>query len=270
MENDEARRLRRHPSVVHCRGQNKGRRNCHDQALTRERATRLYGGSRSVDHGDRRGHKSCLPEVPTTVVVRAGSLRDAPRRRGVGGGRHPRSRPRTYLRAASTPIARRTGWLSGSRGSAALITRASPEQLPRGVLNTRLPAVDYPVIQRETSASAHRRTDKPNGPVRTCVGCRKRELAVGLLRVVAVSTGNGKCAVIVDSAGNLPGRGAWLHPAPQCAGEAIQRRAFTRALRITGSPDTSAVVEHVESLGVLGPPGNRTGSKDDEHTVKSR
>jgi predicted RNA-binding protein YlxR (DUF448 family) len=101
------------------------------------------------------------------------------------------------------------------------------------------------VIQRETSASAHQRTD---GPVRTCVGCRKRELAVELLRVVAVSTGNGEYALIVDAAGNLPGRGAWLHPNLQCLRAAIRRRAFGRALRITGSPDTSAAVEHVTAL----------------------
>ncbi|HXA88114.1 MAG TPA: YlxR family protein [Mycobacterium sp.] len=102
------------------------------------------------------------------------------------------------------------------------------------------------MIQREPSAAAHRHRDRPVGPVRTCVGCRKRELAVELLRVVAVSTGNGNVAVIVDTASNLPGRGAWLHPVPQCVQRAIRRRAFTKALRITGSPDTSAVVEHVE------------------------
>jgi predicted RNA-binding protein YlxR (DUF448 family) len=33
-----------------------------------------------------------------------------------------------------------------------------------------------------------------------------------------------------------------LHPDQQCLREAIRRRAFGRALRITGSPDTSAVV----------------------------
>jgi predicted RNA-binding protein YlxR (DUF448 family) len=101
------------------------------------------------------------------------------------------------------------------------------------------------VIQREISAKAQRRTD---GPVRTCVGCRKRELAVELLRVVAVSTGNGEYAVTVDPAGTLPGRGAWLHPIPQCANEAIRRRAFARALRIAGAPDTSAVIEHFNAL----------------------
>ncbi|HZE14682.1 MAG TPA: DUF448 domain-containing protein [Mycobacterium sp.] len=70
--------------------------------------------------------------------------------------------------------------------------------------------------------------------------------------MVAVSTGNGKHAVIVDAAGSLPGRGAWLHPLPQCAHEAIRRRAFTKALRIAGSPDTSAVVEYTNALGSPG------------------
>ncbi|EJO87425.1 hypothetical protein MCOL_V221056 [Mycobacterium colombiense CECT 3035] len=105
------------------------------------------------------------------------------------------------------------------------------------------------MIQRELSAPETRGSHRhAGGPVRTCVGCRKRELAVELLRVVAVPDGNGGFAVIVDTGNSLPGRGAWLHPGPQCAQQAIRRRAFTKALRITGSPDTSAVVEHIESL----------------------
>lgn len=124
------------------------------------------------------------------------------------------------------------------------------------------------MIQREPSALAHRHTD---GPVRTCVGCRKRELAVELFRVVAASTGNGSYAVIVDTASSLPGRGAWLHPDTQCVQQAIRRRAFTRALRIAGSPDTSAVVEHIELLSARSSrQQNRTGSEEHEHTVKSR
>jgi hypothetical protein len=106
--------------------------------------------------------------------------------------------------------------------------------------------------------------------VRTCVGCRRRELAADLLRVVAVSIGNGNYAVIVDTGRSLPGRGAWLHPTRQCVQRAIRRRAFTRALRIAGAPDTSAVVEHIGGLSELAPPGNRTGSNEHEHTVKSR
>ena len=108
------------------------------------------------------------------------------------------------------------------------------------------------MIQRETSAAEARpATDGPHGPVRTCVGCRKRELAVELLRVVAVDSvdgpGNGPSAVTVDTARKLPGRGAWLHLDPQCLDAAIRRQAFRRALRITGSPDTTAVVEHVSA-----------------------
>nr|WP_208300483.1 YlxR family protein [Mycobacterium sp. DL592] len=102
------------------------------------------------------------------------------------------------------------------------------------------------MIQRETPAAQnrHRRTE---GPVRTCIGCRKRELAVDLLRAVAVSNGNGQLAVTVDTAGNLPGRGAWLHPDDRCLEAAIRRRAFARALRITGSPDTTAVGEYLST-----------------------
>jgi predicted RNA-binding protein YlxR (DUF448 family) len=75
-------------------------------------------------------------------------------------------------------------------------------------------------------------------------------LAVELLRMVAVPAGNGSYAVTVDTAGDLPGRGAWLHPVPQCLQRAVRRRAFGRALRIAGSPDVSGVVEHIECLAV--------------------
>jgi predicted RNA-binding protein YlxR (DUF448 family) len=36
-----------------------------------------------------------------------------------------------------------------------------------------------------------------------------------------------------------------LHSDDRCLAAAIRRHAFGRALRITGTPDTSAVVEHV-------------------------
>jgi predicted RNA-binding protein YlxR (DUF448 family) len=65
--------------------------------------------------------------------------------------------------------------------------------------------------------------------------------------VVAVRDGNDVYVVTVDAASSLPGRGAWLHPDQQCLRVAIRRRAFARALRITGSPDTSAVVEYFDS-----------------------
>ncbi|MGV0792641.1 YlxR family protein [Mycolicibacterium sp. XJ1819] len=109
------------------------------------------------------------------------------------------------------------------------------------------------MFQRENSVAVPRpATDPQVGPVRTCIGCRKRGLAVELLRVVAVDNGdgpgNGERAVTVDTARRLPGRGAWLHPDRQCLEAAIRRRAFARALRITGSPDTTVVVEYICSV----------------------
>lgn len=74
-------------------------------------------------------------------------------------------------------------------------------------------------------------------------------MATDLFRVVAVGDGNGQYVVTVDATASLPGRGAWLHPAQRCVHEAIRRRAFVRALRITGSPETSAVVDYVEHIG---------------------
>jgi len=44
--------------------------------------------------------------------------------------------------------------------------------------------------------------------------------------------------VAVDAAARLPGRGAWLHPDPECFRTAIERKAFGRALKtaITEQP----------------------------------
>lgn len=68
-------------------------------------------------------------------------------------------------------------------------------------------------------------------PVRTCIGCRRRAAVADLVRTVAVSTPDG-AAVLVDPRGRLPGRGAWLHPDPECLAAARRRNAFRRALRV--------------------------------------
>ncbi len=65
-------------------------------------------------------------------------------------------------------------------------------------------------------------------PVRTCLGCRQRAPRSSLVRVVAR---DGR--VVVDTAARLPGRGAWVHPVSGCVENAIQRKAFGRALRVT-------------------------------------
>jgi len=38
--------------------------------------------------------------------------------------------------------------------------------------------------------------------------------------------------LIPDESAVLPGRGAWVHPTPDCIQAALRRRAFGRALRV--------------------------------------
>ena len=57
-----------------------------------------------------------------------------------------------------------------------------------------------------------------------------------LLRVVVV---NG--TALADPQRRLPGRGAHLHPVLECLTAAERRRAFTRALRVDGPVDLSAL-----------------------------
>jgi predicted RNA-binding protein YlxR (DUF448 family) len=64
------------------------------------------------------------------------------------------------------------------------------------------------------------------GPVRTCIGCRRRDQADRLLRVVADQT-----SVAVDPRRRAPGRGAHVHPDPACVALAVKKRAFGRTLR---------------------------------------
>ncbi|ALJ21117.1 DNA-binding protein [Microbacterium sp. No. 7] len=76
-------------------------------------------------------------------------------------------------------------------------------------------------------------------PVRTCVGCRARASRSSLLRVV-VRDG----VLIPDEKAVLPGRGAWVHDTPECIDNALRRRAFVRALRVSGPLDTQTI-QHI-------------------------
>ncbi|MBW0093179.1 YlxR family protein [Pseudonocardia sp. KRD-184] len=95
-----------------------------------------------------------------------------------------------------------------------------------------------------------------NSPVRTCVGCRTRSQADDLLRVVAEHG-----ALVPDPRRRFPGRGAWLHPDPECLHRAERRSAFPRALRVPGPLDTTAVRTHLDGAGAV------TGARDTPGSV---
>ncbi|MEJ8279121.1 YlxR family protein [Pseudonocardia spirodelae] len=99
-------------------------------------------------------------------------------------------------------------------------------------------------------------------PIRTCVGCRTRERADVLLRVVAE---NGR--LVPDPRRRLPGRGAWLHPSTGCLDRAERRSAFARALRIRTKPDVTAIRRWLQEP--CDPPGsgNLSGPSSEESKV---
>ncbi|WP_410645513.1 YlxR family protein [Amycolatopsis sp. lyj-346] len=67
--------------------------------------------------------------------------------------------------------------------------------------------------------------------------------------------------VVVDGRRRLPGRGAWLHPDPDCLAKAERRRAFPRALRAPGALDAREVREHVERTTTHHEAGTSPGSR---------
>nr|WP_249357874.1 YlxR family protein [Nocardia cyriacigeorgica] len=83
--------------------------------------------------------------------------------------------------------------------------------------------------------------------MRTCIGCRKRELAADLLRIVARNDSGDVVEIVPDPRRRLPGRGAWLHPFSACLSLAVRRRAIGRALRVSGHLDISALEHYLEN-----------------------
>ena len=86
------------------------------------------------------------------------------------------------------------------------------------------------------------------GPVRTCIGCRKRAAKSELVRVTAGSDADGRPVVVPDPAATRRGRGAHLHPRTACYDLAVRRRAFGRALRFGSDLDSEPVASYLASL----------------------
>jgi uncharacterized protein len=104
-------------------------------------------------------------------------------------------------------------------------------------------------------------------PVRTCVGCRKRVPVSELLRVVAAGAGAER-RLQPDPDRRLSGRGAHVHPDPACLALAERRRAFGRALRVSGVLDTEPLAEHLRAAAV--PPGTTDGGGSRPHPRPAR
>jgi uncharacterized protein len=123
-------------------------------------------------------------------------------------------------------------------------------------------------------------------PIRTCIGCRGRAAAAELLRVVVAPDVIGKVAtalrapeartpgellgsgpaalpVVPDPRRCIAGRGAWLHLDVRCVELAERRRAFARALRVSGPVDPTPVCEYVAqaALGTTTPSGTPQETK---------
>jgi len=91
--------------------------------------------------------------------------------------------------------------------------------------------------------------------VRTCVGCRERSAKSDLLRIVAEPPVAGRVSATLtpDPRGRMPGRGAHLHPDPECFALAERRRAFGRALRADGPLDATAVQAWIDARRIDDP-----------------
>lgn len=114
------------------------------------------------------------------------------------------------------------------------------------------------------------------GPVRTCVGCRRRDSDSHLLRIVHDPQ---SAALSPDPRRRALGRGAWVHRDERCIATALDRKAFVRALRLAGNVSQDAVSEVLEAVrhehettrrpnGPVGGAQEEERTRHDENTVK--
>ncbi|WP_428263710.1 YlxR family protein [Haliangium sp.] len=107
-----------------------------------------------------------------------------------------------------------------------------------------------PSTPRQARAAADLPPEGP-GPVRTCVGCRRRAPKAGLVRIVWAQ---GRARALVDAHQHLPGRGAYVHPVSACIDRALKPGKLARALRARmDSSHTTALRQPLTAL--FEPPG---------------
>jgi len=71
--------------------------------------------------------------------------------------------------------------------------------------------------------------------------------------------------LVPDPRARLAGRGAWVHPDPDCLDLAVRRRAFARALRLSSAPDVALVRAEIEAR-LAGSPADPASDQHDRTT----
>ena len=72
------------------------------------------------------------------------------------------------------------------------------------------------------------------------MGCGARAAKSDLLRLVAAGDD-----IVPDATARQPGRGAYLHPGPDCWDRALRRKALARALRRPGVTPVDGLAEYL-------------------------
>ncbi|MEJ2577692.1 MAG: YlxR family protein [Kineosporiaceae bacterium] len=104
------------------------------------------------------------------------------------------------------------------------------------------------------------------------MGCRVRAHRSVLLRVVAAGS-DGFWSVVPDPGCTHQGRGAWVHPRPECLELAERRRVFPRALRREGRFETSTLRAYLVATArdaLREPVRAGSGSEADEHPMSTQ
>jgi len=70
---------------------------------------------------------------------------------------------------------------------------------------------------------------RPAYPVRTCIGCSAKKIKYELVRIVLHTDG----FVLPDPDGKAGGRGAYVCPNEECLEQAIKKKRFDRAFRLS-------------------------------------
>jgi predicted RNA-binding protein YlxR (DUF448 family) len=82
-------------------------------------------------------------------------------------------------------------------------------------------------------------------PLRTCIACRQQKDKWQLVRLVRSASG----AILVDTSGRQPGRGAYLCRLPQCWQNGLAGGRLEHALRTSVNPENrEQLAEYASTL----------------------